>query len=390
MDQESFFGAANLQECKQQIEESMQIMDQIGTDAKQKVSELGNLNDSTLELRNFIVVLGIAFAPLILVVLFGFVFLAACSTVAYGVPMLFVWLSISSVLYAAIVSCCTWMDRRREPSEVDPQGQQQQGLFAQLQRYAAKLKTEASAYHSPAKRAAYCQKPWLASVALLGVEASVAASSGYSLAFLQAFCCTLLAALGSGTMLGYLHGSLGPPSATQLEVAAAALARSPWVAQAVAAVAVLGAPLVEERAPSAMQLHALGAQTLDKASFHVQKVEAARTKLQKCTGRVLDTAVSLEKVIGGSSEEREKAMKNLTDKAASNAKGFASVATRLLGMEGEEREQIKAAAAGYGDVWGGMVGLALNGAGVSKSHEPVVQAEQALRGGFQLLKSLAE
>jgi len=47
-------------------------------------------------------------------------------------------------------------------------------------------------------------------------------------------------------MLGYLHGSLGPPSATQLEVAAAALARSPWVAQAVAAVAVLGAPLVEE------------------------------------------------------------------------------------------------------------------------------------------------
>ena len=83
-------------------------------------------------------------------------------------------------------------------------------------------------------------------------------------------------------------------------------------------------------------------------------------------------------------------MKNLTDKAASNAKGFASVATRLLGMEGEEREQIKAAAAGYGDVWGGMVGLALNGAGVSKSHEPVVQAEQALRGGFQLLKSLAE
>lgn len=115
-----------------------------------------------------------------------------------------------------------------------------------------------------------------------------------------------------------------------------------------------------------MQLHALGAQTLDKASFHVQKVEAARTKLQKCTGRVLDTAVSLEilggsqeskpvhctifwhflfffvhffvflrfhstsqqlcrKVIGGSSEEREKAMKNLTDKAASNAKGFASV-----------------------------------------------------------------
>lgn len=35
------------------------------------------------------------------------------------------------------------MDRRREPSEVDPQGQQQQGLFAQLQRYAVKLKTEA-------------------------------------------------------------------------------------------------------------------------------------------------------------------------------------------------------------------------------------------------------
>ncbi len=62
----------------------------IGTDAKQKVSELGNLNDSTLELRNFMVVLGIAFAPLILVVLFGFAFLAACSTVAYGVPMLFV------------------------------------------------------------------------------------------------------------------------------------------------------------------------------------------------------------------------------------------------------------------------------------------------------------
>lgn len=30
-------------------------------------------------------------------------------------------------------------------------------------------------------------------------------------------------------------------------------------------------------------------------------------------------------MIGGSSEEREKAMKNLTDKAASNAKGFASV-----------------------------------------------------------------
>lgn len=48
------------------------------------------------------------------------------------------------------------------------------------------LLIEASAYHSPAKRAAYCQKPWLASVALLGVEASAAASSGYSLAFLQA------------------------------------------------------------------------------------------------------------------------------------------------------------------------------------------------------------
>lgn len=59
------------------------------TDVKQKVFELRKLNDSTVELRNFSVVLSIAFAPLILVVLLGLVFLAACCVEVYGVAMLF-------------------------------------------------------------------------------------------------------------------------------------------------------------------------------------------------------------------------------------------------------------------------------------------------------------
>lgn len=63
---------------------------------------------------------------------------------------------------------------------------------------------------------------------------------------LKAFGCSLLAALGSGALLGHVHGTLGPPNASQLEVAAAALARCPWVAQALAAVASLGMPFVEE------------------------------------------------------------------------------------------------------------------------------------------------
>ena len=67
-----------------------------------------------------------------------------------------------------------------------------------------------------------------------------------SSATLKAFGCSLVAALGSGMLLGHLHGSLGPPNATQLEVAAAALATCPWVAQTLAAVAALGVPFVEE------------------------------------------------------------------------------------------------------------------------------------------------
>ena len=62
----------------------------IETEAKQKVSELGKLNDSTVELRNFLAVLGIAFAPLLVVALLGLVFLAACTVNDYGVPVLFV------------------------------------------------------------------------------------------------------------------------------------------------------------------------------------------------------------------------------------------------------------------------------------------------------------
>ena len=63
---------------------------------------------------------------------------------------------------------------------------------------------------------------------------------------LKAFCCSSLAALGSGALLGHVQGTMGPPNASQLEVAAAALARCPWVAQALAAAASLGMPFVEE------------------------------------------------------------------------------------------------------------------------------------------------
>jgi hypothetical protein len=49
------------------------------------------LNDSTVELRNFVVVLSIAFSPLVLVALLGLVFSAACSVKDYGVSMLFAY-----------------------------------------------------------------------------------------------------------------------------------------------------------------------------------------------------------------------------------------------------------------------------------------------------------
>ena len=44
-----------------------------------------------MELRNFVVVLSIAFSPLVLVALLGLVFSAACSVKDYGVSMLFAY-----------------------------------------------------------------------------------------------------------------------------------------------------------------------------------------------------------------------------------------------------------------------------------------------------------
>lgn len=221
----------------------------------------------------------------------------------------------------------------------------------------------------------------------------MAASSGYYLTFLQAFGCSLLAALGSGALLGHVHGTLGPPNASQLEVAAAALARCPCIALALAAVASLGLPFVEESSTSAAELQMYGAEKLEKATCWLQKVETLRCKLQKRTGRVLDTAASLEKAIGGTLQEREESIKDLSCKAAANAKGIASAATKLLGFgpqEGEAREEMKAIAEASGDLVAGTVGLALNGAGVSRAQKPAIQAEQAMRGGFQLFKTLVK
>jgi len=394
-DEATIFGVVSIQECRLLMEESMEIMDQIEAEAKQKVFELSKLNDSTVELRNFVVVLSIAFSPLVLVALLGLVFSAACSVKDYGVSMLFVWLSLLCFLYSVVVFLTLMHQRRRASDSCAEQASQQerQDVYAKLQQYAEHLKTKAPVYNDSAKRAAFCQKRWLASVALLGLEASMAASSGYFLTFLQAFGCSLLAALGSGALLGHVHGTLGPPNASQLEVAAAALARCPWVAQALAAVASLGMPFVEESSPSAAELQIYGSEKLEKATRWMQKVEALRGKLQTRTGRVLDTAASLEKAIGGTSQEREESIKDLTCKAAANAKGIASAATKLLGFgpqEGEAREEMKAIAEASGHLVAGTVGLALNGAGVSRAQKQAIQAEQAMRGGLQLLKTLVK
>ncbi|CAK9033517.1 unnamed protein product, partial [Durusdinium trenchii] len=109
----------------------------------------------------------------------------------------------------------------------------------------------ASIYDDPPRRAAFCQMPWLAAVALLGLETSVAASSGYMWEFLQAFLCMALTSVASGLALHRsatgrsLFDRLDPPGATDAELLAATLARCPWVWQALAALAVLAEPLVE-------------------------------------------------------------------------------------------------------------------------------------------------
>ncbi|CAK9051758.1 unnamed protein product [Durusdinium trenchii] len=135
----------------------------------------------------------------------------------------------------------------------------------------------------------------------------------------------------------------------------------------------------------------MGEEQLQKASGYLCKVESLRTKLQRKSSKVLDTAVSIEKVLGGTAAEREESMKDLSQKAASNVKGLACAATKLLGVgpqEGEEREEMKAVASASGNLVAGAVGLALNASGVNKSEKPASQAEQAMRGGLQLLSRL--
>lgn len=126
-----------------------------------------------------------------------------------------VWLSLLCFLYSVVVFLTLMHQRRRASDSCAEQASQQerQDVYAKLQQYAEHLKTkvgeativregsilwmgclcwshallaQASVYNDSAKRAAFCQKRWLASVALLGLEASMAASSGYFLTFLQA------------------------------------------------------------------------------------------------------------------------------------------------------------------------------------------------------------
>ncbi|CAK9005292.1 unnamed protein product [Durusdinium trenchii] len=377
-------------ESKALVEEAMEMLQQMGGEAQQKVDELRELNECTVHVRNFVAVLGLAFSPLIMVLLFGLSFLLALTAANYGAPMFFVWLSGFCGLYTFAVSRAP-RERRSAKEDVG------EGFYARVRRYAAKLKEEASIYDDPPRRAAFCQMPWLAAVALLGLETSVAASSGYMWEFLQAFLCMALTSVASGLALHRsatgrsLFDRLDPPGATDAELLAATLARCPWVWQALAALAVLAEPLVEESSPSAVELQAMGEEQLQKASGYLCKVESLRTKLQRKSSKVLDTAVSIEKVLGGTAAEREESMKDLSQKAASNVKGLACAATKLLGVgpqEGEEREEMKAVASASGNLVAGAVGLALNASGVNKSEKPASQAEQAMRGGLQLLSRL--
>lgn len=56
----------------------------------------------------------------------------------------------------------------------------------------------------------------------------------------------------------------------------------------------LSSSVSEESCPSAVELQTLGDQKLEKCTLYLQKVEVLRSKMQKRTGRVLDTAASLE------------------------------------------------------------------------------------------------
>ncbi|CAK9017533.1 unnamed protein product, partial [Durusdinium trenchii] len=123
-------------ESKALVEEAMEMLQQMGGEAQQKVDELRELNECTVHVRNFVAVLGLAFSPLIMVLLFGLSFLLALTAANYGAPMFFVWLSGFCGLYTFAVSRAP-RERRSAKEDVG------EGFYARVRRYAAKLKEEA-------------------------------------------------------------------------------------------------------------------------------------------------------------------------------------------------------------------------------------------------------
>lgn len=139
-DEATIFGGVSIQECKVLMDESMEIMDQIRTEAQQKVIELSKLNDSTVELRNFVVVLSIAFSPLVLVALLGLIFSAACSVKDYGVSMLFVCLSLFCFLYSVVVFLTLMHQRQRASDSCTEQAASRSGKTS-IQSFSSMLNT---------------------------------------------------------------------------------------------------------------------------------------------------------------------------------------------------------------------------------------------------------
>jgi len=220
--------AFSMAEGKVLVDDLMQLSELTEREVADSLKEARSLCDSPQDVRDLIAAAGIAFAPLILIVQIGGGFLLSCLSAAHGPASAFRWLGCASLVWCAIVFVAL---RHRQQLAQESPNDQSPSLFARVKVYAERLKREARLYHEPTRRAAFCQKPWLAAVSVLGLETSIAAAAGCLAAFLQAVSVTVFFAVTSGMVLGMaVHETVpGPPEPTRLEMAAAMIARCPFV-----------------------------------------------------------------------------------------------------------------------------------------------------------------
>ena len=263
---------------------------------KQNLADTRAMCAAPLDSRDYVAVVGMALAPLVLVLEVGGIFGLACLCESQGPGRALCWAALASVFWSALVYLVLAGYRHR--TSKDMKEGQGPGLFPRLKTYAASLNLEADRYRDPDKRAAFCQIPWLAAASVLGLEMSVAAASGRLLPFLQAIICTFAAATTSGAVLGLaVYNELpGPPAPkTHLETAAASVARCPAISMCVSCIFALALPVLEQVSPSARDMQEMGTGKLLTAEQHLAETAELRCKLCRRTNKVLSPAAQLER-----------------------------------------------------------------------------------------------